>query len=305
LSDRIDAPGPADTARQARTALIALIGGAALIGTSPILVRLSKIGPIATGFWRLMLAALPLVLLSAGRSANAGQVPRRPADFLLLCLPGVLLATDLTTWHLSLHLTSVANATLLVNMAPIFVTLYFWIFLGRRPGARFLAALFVTLVGVIVLKGGPQALGGGDLAGDLTAICAAIAYAGYLIAVTRVRERFDTRAIMVWSTLSGALCILPFAWFAETEFVPLTLAGWTVLLALAWLTHAGGQSLITFAVAWLPATFSSLALLLQPVLAALLAWALLGEALTLPQAVGGLIVLAGIWLAHQAQRRRL
>lgn len=304
MSDTIPARGAAAPGRQAHTALIALIGGGIFISISPVLVRLSDIGPVATGFWRLALAVLPLMLLSRGAPPAGTENPRSLRDFLYVSLPGVLLATEMTLWHISLHLTSVANATLLVNMAPIFVTLYFWLFLRRRPGASFLVALLVTLAGVVILKGGPLALGGGDVAGDAFAILAAIGYASYLVVLARVRERFATGAIMVWGTMAGALCILPFAWISEASLLPATLFGWTVLFALAWLSHAGGQGLITYALAWLPATFSSLALLLQPVLAALLAWLLLAEALTAWQCLGGLIVLAGIWLAHQSQRRR-
>jgi drug/metabolite transporter (DMT)-like permease len=85
----------------------------------------------------------------------------------------------------------------------------------------------------------------------------------------------------------------------EPHFVPLTLAGWAVVLALAWVCHFGGQSFITFALAWLPPSFSSLTLLIQPVVAALLAWWLLKEPLSALQALGGVIVLAGILVARK------
>jgi drug/metabolite transporter (DMT)-like permease len=75
-----------------------------------------------------------------------------------------------------------------------------------------------------------------------------------------------------------------------------------VLLGLAWITHAGGQGLITYALAHLPAAFSSVGLLLQPVLAAAFAWALLAEPLGALQFAGGAVVLAGIYLAHRGAK---
>lgn len=290
-----------DKANQTRPALIALLAGSLLIGLSPIFVRLSELGPVSTAFWRLALALIPLLLFSARTKANGTGKPQRLGDYVLVCVPGVLLTIELAAWHVSLHMTSVANATLLVNMAPIFVSLYFWLVLRQPPARLFLIALAITIAGVVVLKGGPQALGGGDIKGDGVAVFAAILYAAYIIALGKMRERFSTTSIMIWSSGAGALAILPFAWWSEPMLVPLTFAGWAVLLALSWLSQAGGQSLITFALAWLPTTFSSLALLLQPVVAAVLAWLVLDEALTVWQALGGSIVLVGIWIARQAQ----
>lgn len=289
---------------QSRTALIALLAGGAMISCSPIFVRLSELGPISTAFWRLALALIPLLLLSRRGAGTAAEKPRTARDFLLVSLPGLVLAAELAAWHISLHMTSVANSTLLTNMAPIFVSLYGWVVLRQAPGGRFTAALAITLADVVILMGGPQALGGGNLKGDAVAIFAAMLYGAYIIVIGKMRERFSTSTIMIWSSGAGAVSILPFAWLSEPLLVPLTLAGWAVLIALSWLSQAGGQSLIAFALAWLPASFSSLTLLLQPVAAAVLAWLILGEALTMWQGVGGSIVLFGIWIARQAQRRQ-
>jgi drug/metabolite transporter (DMT)-like permease len=87
---------------------------------------------------------------------------------------------------------------------------------------------------------------------------------------------------------------------AGETLIATTLFGWTVLLGLALFSHAGGQSLITYALAHLPASFSSVGLLLQPAVAALLAWSLLGESLGWLQAMGGVVVLAGIVTARWA-----
>jgi drug/metabolite transporter (DMT)-like permease len=104
---------------------------------------------------------------------------------------------------------------------------------------------------------------------------------------------------MLWSTVAAAVCILPVALVFEPAFVPTMVAGWAVVLALGWIVHAGGQGLVAFSMAWLPATFSSLTLLIQPVVAAVLAAMFLGEPLTVLQAAGGSIVIAGIVLARR------
>ena len=111
-----------------------MLGGICL-GGSPILVRVSELGPIATAFWRSALALIPLAVAFGASRDEARLVPRRWTDHATAALPGVLLAGDLITWHISIHLTSVTNSTLLANMAPVVVTLGTWVFM-RRPPSR-------------------------------------------------------------------------------------------------------------------------------------------------------------------------
>ena len=94
--------------------------------------------------------------------------------------------------------------------------------------------------------------------------------------------------------------LLPYSLATADHFLPSGVAGWLVLAGLALIPQIAGQSLITFGFAHLPASFSSVTLLLQPVLAAVYAWLLLGEGMGTVQIAGGLVVLAGIYLARRA-----
>ncbi len=282
-----------------RSAVVALIAGGIAIGASPIFVRLSEVGPISTGFWRLALALIPLFLWSLLRPAPDARRPLGLQDAFLLVVPGVALAIDLVAWHLSLHMTSVANSTLLANLAPVFVTLIGFLLFRTVVTRIFLLGLGLAILGVVTLKGGPAALADGHLAGDAVATLAAVFYACYILAIGRLRSRFDTVRIMIWSTATAALAILPFALYLEGSILPMSLYGWAILFGLAFISHAGGQVAITYALAFLPAAFSSLTLLLQPVVAAFLAWLVLSEAVGPLQALGGAIVLAGILVARR------
>src|SRR5262249_13441050 len=133
-------------------ALAALLAGATFIALSPIFVRealAAGVGPTAAAFWRGALAVSRFVVrvrLCRPRRAHlyAGK------SFLLLAA-ALTFAGDLAFWHKSVQLTSVANATLLANLASIFVTLAAWIFLRQRPTPTFLAGLAAALVGVALL----------------------------------------------------------------------------------------------------------------------------------------------------------
>ncbi|MBY5467426.1 hypothetical protein BAE36_10440 [Rhizobium leguminosarum bv. trifolii] len=281
-----------------RFALAALLLGGAAIGGSPIFVRLSEVGPMATAFWRVALALIPILIVSLLKK-DAGPKPQSLSDYGMLILPGLMLALDLGAWHLSLTMTSVANATLLANLAPVFVTLTALLFFSARISRIFMLGLAVALSGLVILKGGRAAIGNGDFSGDGIAMIAAFFYACYILAIGRLRSRFDTIRIMLWSTACAAVCIFPIGLIYEGHMLPATVYGWSIVFGLAFISHAGGQVAITYALAYLPAAFSSLTLLLQPVVAAILAWALLNEAIGTMQALGGGVVLAGIMVARR------
>jgi drug/metabolite transporter (DMT)-like permease len=291
---------------QTRLAFAALVGGALAIAFSPIFMRLSEIGPIATAVHRLVLG-LPLfwLWLALEKGPDKHQIGQRRApanwrDAGLLALSGLFFAGDLAAWHSSLGYTSVANATLLANNAPIFVALGAWVLWREKPTRGFLIGLALSVVGCALLSRGGFKPGHSTLLGDGLALLTALFYSAYFLTVKRLRARFTTAAIMTWTAMVGTLILLPVAWIMEGgALLPASLAGWLVLLALALFSHVGGQSLITYAMAHLPAGFSALTLLIQPVGAAIFAWFLFAEALGPLQLAGGLVVLAGIWLARR------
>lgn len=289
--------------RAERIALAALLVGAVTIAFSPIFVRISEIGPTATAFHRVALAA-PMLFLWLAAERHGAAAPRRPTagERHLLVLAGLCFAGDLAFWHWSIKLTSVANSTLLANFAPVFVTPVAYLLFGERFRPSFLVGVALAIGGAALLMGGSLTLSPAHLLGDALGIVTAMFYAGYMLAVSRLRNSVSTATIMAWSGGVSAVLLLPVALASGESLLPATLQGWAVLFGLAWLSHAGGQSLIAYALAHLPASFSSVALLLQPATAAVLAWALLAEPLGSWQALGGAIVLAGVVVARRASR---
>lgn len=284
-----------------RLALAALFGGAAAIGSSALFVKVSEAGPISTGFWRVLLA-LPVLWAWAAYVRRRETRRSSPADLRLMALAGFFFAGDLAVWHWSILLTSVANATLLANCAPIFVTLAAWVIYRRQPRARFLAGLATAIVGMFMLLRGDFAHAGRELLGDGLGLVTAMFYAGYQMTVSRARSTVSTATIMAVSGTVTALILLPVALASGERFVPFTTNGWLLLLALALISQAGGQSLIAYALAHLPGTFASVGLLVQVIIAAALAWVLLGETLTTLALAGGVLVLIGIRISHTAER---
>jgi len=279
-------------------ALGALLLGATCIALSPIFVRVSEAGPTATAFWRVALAVPVLWLLYFLKSKARSQ--RYSGKWPLLLAAGFAFAGDLGFWHTSIKLTSVANSTLLANLASIFVTLAAWMFLKQKPTRLFLTGLAAALVGVGLLVHTSLAFSSTGLVGDALGVVTAMFYAGYILAVKGLRDRGETtlHLMAVTSTIT-ALLLFPVALASGEPMLPSSAFGWWVLIGLALISHAAGQGLIAYALAHLPAAFSSVSLLFQPVMAALFAWLLLAEALVPLQIAGGIVVLFGIYLARR------
>jgi drug/metabolite transporter (DMT)-like permease len=288
---------------QARFALAALFAGAAGIGFAPIFVRLSPVGPIATAFYRLALA-LPALWIWMHSEAAADAPPVRPTTrghFGALALAGFFFAGDLAFWHWSLRLTSVADATLLANCAPVFVTIGAHFFFGEKITPRFIAGMIVAMLGAALVVGASFRHSAAHLLGSIFGLITPVFYGAYMLSLKSLRATFSTATIMSWSGLFSCAVLLVITLVSGESFLVPTLSGWAVLAALGLISHAGGQSLIAFAFAHLPASFSSVGLLLQPVIAAFLAWIILSESLTWLQAAGGIFVLAGIVLAKRSR----
>jgi drug/metabolite transporter (DMT)-like permease len=296
-----------------RLAFVALLGGAIGIGFAPIFVRLSEVGPSATAFYR-VLFALPFLWLASTLEARPATVsPHRPgahvsrfgpAPLWLCAAAGLLFAGDLAFWHWSIRMTSVANSTLLTNFAPFFVILGARVLFAERITPLLIVGMAVACAGAAMLVGASLRLTPRHMAGDALALVTAGFYGGYLLTIKHLRHSFSTVRILFWSGLVSCVLLLGVALLSREVVRISSIQGWLVLLGLGLISHLCGQGLIAYALAHLPAGFSSVGLLLQPVVAALLAWVLLAEPLTSLQALGGMVILVGIAVASRGQAVR-
>jgi drug/metabolite transporter (DMT)-like permease len=284
-------------------AFAALLIGGMSIGFAGIFMRLSDVNPVASAFWRMTLAA-PLLWLWAYSVRTQDAAAGKRTDFsAALVLAGIYFAADMALWHLSLHYTTVSNATLLSNFAPIFIALWMWIAHKVRFARIFIVGMVIALVGAVMLvapnASDNPAADALKLAGDALGLASAIFYAGYQLVVKDARDRYSTARLMAWSTTVTALALLPFALTSPGAFWPATALAWLPLLALALIAQIGGQTVIAYASAHLPASFSSVGLLIQPLTAAIAAWVIFGEALGPMQIIGGALLLWGIYLSKR------
>ena len=282
-------------------AFAALLAGGMAIGFAGILMRLSDVNPVASAFWRMTLSA-PLLWAWALHTAPRDVSSARRIGFTpVLALAGIFFGGDMALWHLSLHLTSVSNATLLSNFAPLFIAL--WMCYAWRVRFRpvFLAGMAFALIGAVLVVAPNAVAGGGEhrLLGDVLGLASAVFYAAYQLVIKEARVAYSTARLMAWSTSITALVLLPLALLAPGPILPVQAAGWLPLLGLALFAQVGGQTLIAWASAHLAPSLSSVSLLVQPLTATAAAWIFFGEALGLLQIVGAGLLLGGIYLSRR------
>jgi drug/metabolite transporter (DMT)-like permease len=281
--------------------LLYLVIGATAIGFAPIFVRLSEVGPIATAFWRVAIAFPILTLLSLGQGATYPDNTEGPhyKDYLWVLFAGILFGADLATWHLSIQYTTIANSTLLANFSPVLIALWGWVVLRKPPQRTLVIGLLLAIIGIAVLINPSLHMAKRILIGDSLAFTTSFFYAGYLLVLNRARKKFTTFTTMAISTFSSMFILFIITRASGEFFIPPTEIAWLILLALALFSHILGQGLIAYAFAYLPVTFSSIALLIQPMVAAIAGWIFFAEYLSLTQVFGILIALLGIFLAKQ------
>lgn len=273
---------------------VAVVVFAAILAISAagVLVRAAEADPVWLALTR-----------SLGVGALLLPAARRPAarDAVAIALAGAALAGHFATWFASLAHTTVLRSVVLVTLSPAWVAALEWAFLGRRPARRFWPGIALATAGAAAMV---SDAGAASLYGDALALIGGMFAAVYLVVGRSVRARVGIGTYASLVCLAAAACLLPFA--AARGLVPL---GWS---GATWLAAAGliagpqliGHNGLNYALRWVPAATISALTLLEPVGAALLAAALLGEAPG-PRAIGGAAVaVLGVAVAVAPAPRR-
>ncbi len=281
-------------------AVLALLIGALAMGVSPLFVRLSNmdgVGPFASAFWRVSLA-LPILWAWAKFEERQAGSGARPTFTWPAVISGLLFAGDLLLWHLSILATTIANATFFATTAPIWVVLFTWLVLKQRIAGGTVAGICLCILGGLALVGQSMQVDAARLRGDLFGLGTAVFFGLYFISVKQARLSAGAARVTFGLSLITSPILLAAAFLSGDHMLPASAGGLLSLFAMSWLSHAGGQGFLAVALGRLPAIFSSLVIFLEAFAAALIAWAVLGEALTPVQGVGGALILGGIWLAR-------
>ncbi|MFC5570010.1 DMT family transporter [Lysobacter yangpyeongensis] len=291
-----------------RGALAAMALGAALISTSAVFVKWVGIGPTASAFWRMGLAAvLLLAWLLRGEMRRAWKPDARV--FGLLVVAALFFAADLWMWHRSILYVGVGLATLLGNFQVFALAAYGSFVLGERGGWRLWTGLLMALAGLaLLLAPGWEGFDARFRIGIAFGLGTAVAYGGFLIAFRAgqaQRAHVANEAMLWWLCLLTAALLLPMSLLGGEALQPQGVRDWSALLAYALIAQVFGWLVIGRVMPKLPAGVLGLCLLLQPLLSYVWDALLFGTRLGVVELFGLGLSLAGIFLGLvRGQTRR-
>ncbi|MEN6570363.1 MAG: DMT family transporter [Anaerolineaceae bacterium] len=280
---------------------LALFTGICALSMTGIFVRWAQAPGTVTAAYRMGISAL--VLLPFFLKKETSRPSRNQGWLLPILLGGAFVAGDHGFLNTAVGLTRIANTTLLNNMAPLWVALFALLIWKEKLNRTFWLGLMAALVGAIVILGTdllrhPQ-LG----LGDGLALVSSFFYAAYFLNTQHSREKISTLRYLFMVNIVSSVLLFAFNLISGTPITGYPLRTYLVFLAIGIFSHSIGYFCITYALGHLPASIVAPTMIAQLLLTSLLAIPLAGESLSLPQILGGLAVLAGIFLVNQSNRR--
>jgi len=285
-------------------AYAALAAGVVSIAWSAIFVRWTGMPGVASAFYRVLIASATLWPLMLSSKTILTRIDR--STFWLAALGGVFFAGDLGLYNVAVLRTSAGTATVLSNSSPLFVGLLTWAITRRMPSRRFWTALAIALSGTCLIVAVDMRHLGSRSSADLLAVLASLCFALYLLVTERIRESCGTAAILALSTTASTVALLAFAAANHISLHIPSVSSFAALLGMGLVCQLAGYFSLTYALGHLPATVTSVTLLAIAPLTAVLAFAIFGERITMPQILGGALVLAGVWTVsggHRSEHR--
>lgn len=295
MSDR-----PRAAERGAELALLGACVASIAWGIGPLAVRGIHSPAVNTAFWRLWLA-VPIAWLLA---RPAGGLDRRTLRRAIG--PGILFALSLITGWTAIRETSVANATIIPALQPVLVLLVASRTFGERIRTRDVVLGAIGLTGVIAFIAVSSDTSGASRRGDLWAVAGLIVWVAYFIETKRLRTRHDdvhTMPLLAGVMFCAAVTITPYLLLTEGAPTPLHGIDWFWVLFIVFVPGFTGHGLMTWAQRHAPVSLLSVMMLLSPVVSAVGAWIVFGQALLPLQFAAGALVLAsvaGVVTGHRA-----
>lgn len=269
---------------------LSLAIGIICISFSPILVKTADASPIVCAFYRIFFAwicLLPYCLYKRNL-----RMARK--DIMLALIGGLVFASDIAVWNLSLKIISATVSTLLANLAPVWVGLLSYLLFGKRSGRLFWVGTFIALAGMVVLVGYANLLHLQLNIGMIYAVVASLLYSIYILITKNILKRIATVPFMFYNMLAAGIYLLIITLVTGKELFHYNTITWISLSSMGIVCQLIGWITINYAIGYIESTKAAVALLSQTVFAGVLAVLILGETLALKDIVGSVIVLAGI-----------
>ena len=283
---------------ESKVALPAVAVGVLAVSAAAIFIRLADAPALAVAFWRSTLGVLVLLPFTLYRR-DAFPRGRALAGGIA---SGVALGAHFGFWISSLGYTSVAASVVLVCTQPVFVAILAYLVFGERTSPLSFLGILVALVGTVVISS-DGSVGSATLFGNTLAVIGAITVAVYILVGRSLRTTgvgVLPYSIVVYS--SAAATLLPAALYSGAPLWGYSGETWFWLGAITLGPQILGHTVFNWALRYVEASIISGTILAEPVVSALLAWLILTERPVLLTLLGGVVVLAGLFLLLRGYR---
>ena len=270
---------------------IALFLGIMCISIFPVIVKMNLTSGLISAFYRMAIATAIILPFAIYK----GKLKLENFKTLLpIAICGILFASDIAVWNISIQNSSATQATLLTNLSPIWVGIFSFLFLKYRPRKSFWVGTLIALIGMIVFVGIETIL---ELKLDYAfflGILSGLFYALYILMSKKVLEKMEVIPFMTYSMIFSTVFLFlinvlfkeNFVGFSEKAWISLFMQG-IICQLIAWL-------LISYDTQKMRPTRVSLSLLSQAIFATILAAIFVNEKITEIQMIGSAIILVGI-----------
>lgn len=274
---------------------LALIIGAIAVSTSAIFVKLSSAPAAVIATYRLLFAVLLMVPFFSTKYLKEIRLIEKK-DWIYSIIAGVFLAFHFIFWFESLNYTSVASSVVLVTLQPIFAFIGTYFFYKEKLSLGAFFSGILAIIGSFIISWGDFQVSGMALWGDFLAIIAAVMVTAYFLFGQTVRKRLSLFTYTFVVYLISSLTLIIYDLILGYSFFSYPKQDWIVFLLLALVPTLLGHTLFNWAIKWLSTSIISMSILFEPVGASILAYFILNEVLTVSQWIGGLILMAGLFL---------
>ncbi len=285
-------------------AYLALLVGVVSVSFAAIFIRLAEAPPLVIAAYRLTIASLILIPL-AGKKIMPSVKRLSGRDGLLLLLSGFFLALHFALWITSLSYTSIASSVILVTCHPAFVAIVSYFLWSERLNRLTIGGMAIAFVGIVLINYGGFAIGSRAILGDTLALIAGFAMGGYLIIGGQVKARIEILPYLTMVYAGAAVILLLATAGFGYSFTGYSGTTYLMMVLLAVVPQLIGHSSFNLAVRLIPVTFVSVAILGEPVGATLLGYFILDEVPTVKELIGGVLILAGIFIVLRQTPRYL
>ena len=270
-----------------------------LTSASAILVKGADVDGRAAALYRVAFALIAIAPIFLARRRRAD----RPRDVLACLVGGVFFGIDLAFWNVSVMISSATVTTLLVNLSSVWVGIGAYLFFKEKSNAIHWIANAIALAGVAIVLG-PESLIRLRLElGSLFALIASLFLGLYMLMAKKARIGMDAVSVLFYASIGSVAVLLPVCLIGRVPIGGFPLSSWLYLGCIGLLVQVGGYLAINYSLGQLPSAKVSLALLAQPVLTAIIASSLLGEAIGSREALGGAVVLSGLGMSFALEKR--